>query len=225
MTYLEKKMIKFLLFIIVIFSAVVASAKTIELTASNTVVMVDAIEPSSTITWAAKARQLDARRSNKKTPLYVLLSCPGGTVVGLKELKIAFSGIPNLHTIILSASSACAMLPQYLPGTRYITEDAQLMYHLISMYIRGGFYNVEDIKTIIKAFDKDIDLYADTVKRSSISLTQFITTISKGDWVMGTKEALDLGFADEVVDLKCGNKSSKLELFKYQNCLSIGDDK
>lgn len=221
---MKRKLKIFSTFLLIFLSVCSVDAKTLTLHENNTVVMSTGIDTKTTPLWLAKIRSLDQNRTNKNIPLYVLLSCPGGDLIGLKELEAAIVPIKNIHSVIVYAASACTMLSQSIPGTRYITDNAHMMHHLTQIFIRGGFYNQQDVNDIYQVLVSDVDLYVNSIKRSNMPFTSFMSRILKGDWKIGTKEILELKFADELVDLECKTKSKKLELFKYQNCLTIGDN-
>lgn len=123
------------------------------------------------------------------------------------------------------AASAASLIFQ-AGDTRKMNAGSNLMAHGVAGFM-FGYYNAEDLKATLKEFEAHnkaiINVYAEAMGVSESEAKKFV----KGEtWLTG-KEAVDIGLADEVVeveddieDMKKGSFANKL-LFKLANTAAV----
>lgn len=123
------------------------------------------------------------------------------------------------------AASAASLIFQ-AGDTRKMNAGSNLMAHGVAGFM-FGFYTAEDLKTTLKEFEAHnkaiINVYAEAMGVSESEARKFV----KGEtWLTG-QEAVDIGLADEVVeieddieDMKKGSFTNKL-LFRLANTAAV----
>lgn len=138
---------------------------------------------------------------NKKNVIFRINS-PGGEVfagVAIYNRMKEFTG--NVTTIVdgLCASAASIIMQGAKPGNRKVCNGSLTMIHGASSFL-FGYYNAKDMKESIKqinAIDKSIaEIYA---RETGTDAETARTLMSNTTW-MSAQDAIDKGFADEIVD-------------------------
>lgn len=128
----------------------------------------------------------------------------GGSVFGGLELIKLIEDtkkLKGIHTICIVDTHAYSMgvifLESYACDERYATERSTLLFHNASADAQG---NQEELRKTAKAVEEVSLAMANLVcARLKITLPQYLSHVNKGDWLMGYKEALDIGAIDGVI--------------------------
>nr|DAT31554.1 MAG TPA: Putative ATP dependent Clp protease [Caudoviricetes sp.] len=130
------------------------------------------------------------------------INSPGGEVfagVAIYNRMKEFTG--NVTTIVdgLCASAASIIMQGAKPGNRKVCNGSLTMIHGASSFL-FGYYNAKDMKESVKqinAIDKSIaEIYA---KETGTDVETAKILMSNTTW-MSAQDAIDKGFADEIVD-------------------------
>lgn len=156
---------------------------------------------------------------NKKNVTFHINS-PGGEVfagVAIYNRMKEFTG--NVTTIVdgLCASAASIIMQGAKPGNRKVCNGSLTMIHGASSFM-FGYYNAKEMKEAIKeinAVDKAIaEIYA---KETGVDVETAKTMMSNTTW-MSAQDAIDKGFADEIVDT---GSSVTMSLNPAKNVLTV----
>lgn len=149
--------------------------------------------------------RINKERKDVKTPIYLVLDSPGGSIfAGLAFIRFA-KHIKNLHTITINAASMAHAIVQALPGKRYILEDGILMAHRAKGGFRGQFENGE-VESRLKIVKEVVRLMErKNAKRIGISLKDYKLKVINEWWSLG-KIAIEENVADELVEVTCSNE-------------------
>lgn len=192
------------------------NAKTIELNKNNTLVMNKEFDMESVSKVLSSAFELSVKNPN--TDLYLVLDSPGGSVMAGMNLLEGLKALPNkIHTITFYSASMGYQTVQNL-GQRYITSYGVLMSHRAKLGGLGGQIPGElDVRL---KFYKDLikQLDVTTSKRVGLSLEDYSKLIHDEFWAIGN-DAVEMGHADEVVNVKCSDELSKSTHFELYNTL------
>lgn len=147
--------------------------------------------------------ELDKKRDNKSSDLFLVIKTSGGDVGALARLYETLKTIKNLKIISFEASSAGFMLANMLSGERLAIETASFMIHPISIgeLKLGGPIN--RVEAFLNGLLVEQETY-DTIiaKRLGLSLTEY-QEWRKIDVYLNTEQALKLNVIDKVVSVKC----------------------
>lgn len=208
-----------LLFLFISMSFPVLS-KEIVLTKDNMLVLDSAFTGESVAKVIEDARRLDADLPSGY-PIYLFLNTPGGEIQAGLELIEFLKGVNRpVHTISLFAASMGWQLLQHL-GTRYVLSYSVLMSHKARGGFKGEFGGgLSQLDARYSMWLKRIDMMdKQTVSRTNgkKTLEQYRREYDNELWLSG-QEAVDSGYADEVVIVKCskelsGTKQSSVEFF------------
>lgn len=182
-----------------------SGVREIVLSKDNTLILDAEIDGESVSKVLVRARELDA--ANKSGyPIRLFLNTPGGSIQDGLEL---FEGLKSINrpvdTITLFAASMGFQTVQNL-GRRYILGNGVLMSHKA----RGGFQG--EFGDGFSQLDSRYALWMDrilamdsmTVKRTNgkQTLKSYRAQYENELWMTGAK-AVSLGYADEVVTVRC----------------------
>jgi ATP-dependent protease ClpP protease subunit len=182
-----------------------AAEKVITLTADNTLIFDEQVDSMSAGEITAKAAAMDAHLQSGY-PIYLVLYTPGGEIQkGLELIDYLKSINRPTHTITMFAASMGFQMSQQL-GMRYITRFGVLMSHKA----RGGFEGefgggMSQLDSRYGLWLRRIDMMdKHTVSRTKgkQTLTSYRAAYQTELWLNG-QEAVDGGYADEVVTIKC----------------------
>lgn len=213
-----------LLLILAILTSIFATnaiSKEITLTTDNTLIFDADFNGDSVAKLIQEARQLDAKLKSGY-PIYLFLNTPGGSIQAGVELIEAFKGLNRpVHTVTLYAASMGWQLLQHL-GTRYVLDYAVLMSHKargqISGEFGGGLSQMDSRYGLwLRRINK---MDEQTVKRTNgkKTLKQYRSDYDNELWINGF-EAVQHGYADEVVTVKCQFDNSPT---RTQNIIFFG---
>lgn len=220
-----------LFFTIVTFFMLLFSNQTLSheivLTKDNTLVLNQAVSSSSVSETIAKARELDSTLKSGY-PIYLFLNTPGGSIQAGLELIEYLSGLNRpVHTISLFAASMGWQILQHL-GDRYVLRYSVLMSHKASGGFQGEFGGEgSQLDSQYGMWLRRLNIMDNqTVKRTNgkKTLKKYQAEYDNELWVNG-QEAVDNGYADKVVTVKCdstlnGYKTVKKSYFGHQLSLS-----
>lgn len=162
----------------------------------------------------------DMEKIKDKKNVTFHINSPGGEVfagVSIYNRMKEFTG--NVTTIVdgLCASAASIIMQGAKAGNRKVCHGSLTMIHGASSFM-FGYYNAKDIKESIKqinAIDKSIaEIYA---KETGLDLETAKTMMSNTTW-MSAQDAVDKGFADEIMDT---NSSVTMSLNPAKNVLTV----
>lgn len=144
----------------------------------------------------------DMEELKNKSKVTFHINSPGGEVfagVAIYNRMKEFKG--NVYTIVdgLAASAASIIAQGAKKGNRKVCNGSLTMIHGASSFM-FGYYNANDMKESIKqveAIDKSIaEIYCET---TGIDKEKIKNMMSKTAW-MSAQDAIENGFADEIVD-------------------------
>lgn len=179
--------------------------KEIVLTDDNVISLRSDFNSDSVGKLIEEADKLNSRLPSGQ-PIYLFLRTPGGSIQAGLELFEYLKGLNRpVHTITLFAASMGFQTVQQL-GKRYILKYGVLMSHMASGGVSGNF---SDGKSQL---DNRYGLWLrrvaildkDTVARTNgkQTLKSYRDAYAQELWLNG-QEAVDQGYADEVVTVKC----------------------
>lgn len=186
-------------------AAEVKQTKEIVLTTDNTIALRDSFNETSVAKLMAKATELNSKLPSGY-PIYLFLYTPGGSIQDGLELFEMLKGLNRpVHTITLFSASMGFQTVQQL-GERYILKYGTLMSHKA----RGGFSGEfgDGASQLDSRYGQWLRRIAimdnDTVARTKgkQTLQSYRAAYAPELWMNG-QEAVDQGYADEVVSVKC----------------------
>jgi ATP-dependent protease ClpP protease subunit len=183
-----------------------APEQVIELTKTNMVFIGSEINQQSVAQAQSKFVKLVNLRGNADYPLYIVFDSPGGSVFAGNRFYESVKPYKNVHTIVLRGYSMAAMLPQMIPGKRYIIESGELLFHRMKGRPSGG--TTDDISADVD-YMRSLENYIVTkaVARSNMTREEYDKKVQV-DWIIMAHEAVKYGFVDEVVSIKCSKELS-----------------
>lgn len=179
--------------------------KEIVLTSDNTIVLSTAFTGSSVSELIEKARKMDANLGSNY-PMYLFLNTPGGSIQAGLELIEFMKGLNRpVHTVTLFAASMGWQLVQHL-DKRYVLKYGVLMSHKARGRFQGEFGgDGSQIDSRYGLWLRRLKMMdQQTVDRTNgkKTLKQYQSEYDNELWLNGY-EAVEHGYADEVVSLKC----------------------
>ena len=181
-------------------------SREIVLTKDNTLVLNSAFTSRSVSQLIGEAIKMDAELKSGY-PIYLFLNTPGGSIQAGLELIEFFKGINRpVHTITLFAASMGWQLVQHL-GDRYTLEYGVLMSHkayggFVGEF-GGGSSQIDSRYGLWLRRLRMMDRQTVTRTNGKKTLKQYQSEYDNELWLNG-KEAVENGYADEVVSVKCG---------------------
>lgn len=192
--------------------------ESVVLSKSNLIVLNEEISPKTMGKVLFKAKQLDAAltaslanraketASGQKTPLYIFLNSPGGSIQTGLEMMESLRGLDRpVHTVTLFAASMAWQLVQNL-DRRFILRHGVMMSHQASGGFSGTFGGGGG--HIDARFglwmDRLNEMDEQTVKRTNgkQTLASYQRAYSQELWRTGSKSVVD-GYSDAVAVVKC----------------------
>lgn len=188
-----------------LFLCISVEAKDLVLSGDNTLVLNSSFRGPSISKLMEEASEMDANLKSGY-PIYLFMYTPGGSIQAGLELIEFLGGLNRpIHTVTLFSASMGFQTVQHL-GQRYIMKYGVLMSHKA----RGSFYG--EFGGGISQLDSRYQLWVrrmmlmdlQTVKRTKKKQTykSYTTAYTPELWLNG-QEAVDKGYADEVVTIKC----------------------
>lgn len=149
---------------------------------------------------SACLKQLNEWAADSKAPIEIVLHSPGGDVdAGFRFIE-EVRHLRRTHTITTRAAGQTASMAGLMlqaGATRKIGHESILHIHAPS---KGCYGNVHDFRLALERlegyYDRMIALYA---IHSTLSADEIRDEVdSRGDWYIPAREAISLGFADEL---------------------------
>lgn len=195
-------------------------AESVILTSENLIVINRPIDGESVSQAIEDAKRLNEKLNssvsekvlNNKTPLYLFLNTPGGSVQAGLELIEALHGLDRpVHTVTLYGASMGFQIVQNL-GTRHVLRNGVLMSHRARGQFVGEFggQNPSQLESRLNFWKSRIDeMDLQTVLRSmgKQSLESYRAAYASEMWITGT-QAVEQGYADSIVKVKCDSSLS-----------------
>lgn len=199
----------------------VADENVIVLSSENTLVLNQVVDGESVGGVLDAARKLDKHsegwletvsrhmvHSSSKTPIYLFLNTPGGSIQSGLELIEGLNGLKRpVSTITSFAASMGMQIAQSVNGERLIVHHGILMSHRGAGEFEGQFGGQEPSQSynryrIWSQLLKEMD--QQTVKRShgKQTLESYQKAYNQELWVTGS-EAVEQGYADRIVSVRC----------------------
>lgn len=177
-------------------------SEVITLDVSNTILIRGRIDQQSIDLALQDLVRVNKNRTDTKTPIYIVLDSPGGSVLaGNKFINFA-NTIENVHTICLSCASMAHAIVQGVEGTRYATPDNLMMAHRARGTFRGQFEDgeVESKLKVVKSLVRFMEKR--NARRIGVSLNTYKKKALNEWWTFG-EQSVDENFADEITKIKC----------------------
>ena len=143
-----------------------------------------------------------ASRLRAKDPIYLTLNSPGGSIFDGEKIIETAKGLPNkVHTISIFSASMSFVISQYL-STRYVLDSGVMMSH--RAYAEGLSGQVPgNLVTRTLGLLSSLNMMSSVIaQRAGMSLKAYNDLVQDELWMRG-KQAVDLKFADEVVQVQC----------------------
>lgn len=177
-------------------------SKIVQLEASNTVELMGPIT-NETIGRVMQRLLQVSRVLPAKTPIYLVINSPGGSVFdGLDLIDLADALPQRIETITLFAASIAFQTVQAL-GNRMILRQGTLMSHRGKGSVSGQFSG--ELETRYRMVKRKLD-YLDTMasKRMGLSIEEYSRLVKDEYWVHGF-DAVAEHAADEEILARCGD--------------------
>lgn len=187
-----------------------AKSDVVTMEESDTVLLRDEVNDASVGAVIKQLRALDQKGSDK--PIYLFLDTPGGDIqAGLDLIQAAKSLHRPVNTITSFAASMGFQIAQNL-NDRLITENGVLMSHHARGGVQGEFggSGKSQLDSRYSFWLKRLrELDEKTVSRTKgkQTLKSYQESYENELWLNG-QEAVDGGYADRVVGLRCGKSLS-----------------
>lgn len=183
-------------------------AATITLTTKNTATLTGVVDERSVYSAMTELMTADIRRKSCASSIYLVINSPGGSIHAGNKLIQYAKTICNLHTVTIYGASMASAIAMQLPGKRYATEISQFMFHRA----RVAFPNVKEVEKIesslLQAKKLIAHLESKNACRIGLSLSKYKNLV-RDEWRIFGEEAVTLGVADKIVNLKCSAKLQK----------------
>lgn len=201
----------FLLLLVLVFSFSAFSGSKIILNKNNSVTLTGEITSETVGAVMLRLQELD---NFSKSPIYLVLNTPGGSIFdGLELISFAKSLNRPVHTINIFSASMGFQIAQHL-GNRYVTEFSELMSHKARGGFQGEFPGQLDSRYVhILNFINDMDNQAVARTKGKQTLKSYRELYENEYWAKGTKAVKD-GFADEIVSVQCDSTLKGVETRK-----------
>lgn len=156
-----------------------------------------------------------ATRGNAAYPLYIVFFSPGGSVDAGLMLYETVKAYTNIHTIVIRGYSMAAILPQLIPGKRYIIETGEIMFHRIS-FAANRQQNPDQAQSLLNSV-KALEAFIErkVLARTGLTVEEYRRK-SNEEWWVNAQEAIDRNLMDEEVTIKCSK-----ELLKQRTTITI----
>ena len=188
---------------------------TVTLTSDNLIILNSEVNGESTGEVLTKATELDKKLAGRfgkdhKTPIYLYLNTPGGSIQSGLELIEGLNGLGRpIITITAFAASMGFQIVQSMPGDRLILKSGVLMSHHARGQMQGEFGG--SVRTQMENrqqlwLDRVRELDEQTVKRTNGKQTykSYTEEYDHELWDNGSKSVTE-GYADRVITVKCDN--------------------
>ena len=192
------------------------NTKKIILTKDNTLVIGDVIDGTSVSEVISKARELDKNSnkilSNDKNRIYLFIRSPGGEIQAGFEMLEALKGLNRPVDTITSFGASMAFQTCQQLGTRYILKTGVLMSHRGRGEFSGEFggqrpSQTDSRKGLWESRTDEMDKHTVSRTNGKQTLESYQKAYASELWVTGS-QAVEQGYADEVVTVKCGESLS-----------------
>lgn len=192
------------------------SSDTLVLNQGNLLVLNEEVSGDSVGALIVKAKDLDNKLNKSfgsdKTPLYLYLNTPGGSVESGLQLIEALKGLGRpVHTITSFAASMGFQIAENLDN-RYILKSGILMSHRAAGQFQGSFGGTNPSQ-----LDQRVHLWVQVTKEMdqiTVSRTNGKQTLESYQkayanelWMTG-QESIEGGYADAIVKVKCDKSLS-----------------
>lgn len=185
--------------------------KSITLNVNNSCVLDSAVNENSMRNLKKCVVDKIAKRRFIKTPIYIYVNSPGGSVYDGIKLITFLKNFDNVHTITEFAASMAAAIVQGNPGKRYGVDHSVSMFHRARGGFRGQFEDGELEKrlrlwkTIVRGMEQM------QANRIGITLREYKKR-RKDEWWLFGKENINSNVLDEIVRVKCSKKLRKMRV-------------
>lgn len=188
-----------------------ALAANISLNEKNTVVFRDNVNAKSVTEAQIALQNLVKLRGSKDYIIYLVLDCPGGSIVAGDAFVQYAKMIPNLETVTIFAASMCSAIAQQLPGKRHITENGISMFHRAHAQIEG-YLNEGELEEALRFTKKMVfeGLESKNAKRMQMTDEAYKARVATEWWMYGS-EAVEFKAADVVSDVSCSQTLTEQE--------------
>ena len=194
-------MLKFILPLLLCFTAAQAAEK-IVLTTANTVTLRGEVTEESVVQTQTAVADLVRTRGVAQYPIYLVLDTPGGSVDAGENLIQFLKVTPNISTISIFAASMGAAIVEGNPGERLVTENGMIMFHRAAGAWQGQFNEGEVESRLAMAKAMITALETRNAARLQMTLPDYKAAVKDELWIYGadniTKHA-----ADRQVDIVC----------------------
>ena len=182
-----------------------AQAKELTLSADNTLSLSNIVDSASVTELEQKATQMNANLKSGY-PIHLFMYTPGGSIQAGLELIEFLNGLNRpVDTVTLFAASMGFQIVQHM-NTRYIMKYGVLMSHKARGAFSGEFGGgISQLDSRYQLWLRRIELMdKKTVERTKGKQTMksYTDAYTPELWLNGD-EAVEKGYADEVVTVKC----------------------
>jgi ATP-dependent Clp endopeptidase proteolytic subunit ClpP len=142
---------------------------------------------------AAFRREIDA-----SADVTVHINSPGGNVFdGLAILNVLRAHKGSVTTIVDGLAASAASFIAQAGAKRVMARNSQMMIHKGSSGIQGTADDIGDEHAWWEAsVEQMVELFLSRTNR--INKREFMRKINRRDWWLSAKEAVEIGFADEI---------------------------
>lgn len=141
-------------------------------------------------------------RIRPKDEIYLVLNSPGGSIYDGEKIIETAQGLPNnVHTISIFSASMSFVISQYL-SNRYILDSGVMMSHRAYAEGLSGQVPGNLVTRTLGLLSSLSQSNSKIAKRASLTLERYNDLIKDELWMRGN-QAVELKFADEVVQVRC----------------------
>ena len=167
---------------------------------------------SNTVVYVGDVAEYPAHKTafaleyGKQGSKYLVISSPGGSFDAGLHL---YHAVKRTKTTVI-CYRMCASMGAYIlqaGARRIMARDAILMFHWPYLNVAGlpDRIPVPILHEVAVNFFREVDkLHADFTPKLHMKRAYFEGVLNKGDFWMTSAEALQMGFIDEVIDVKVG---------------------
>lgn len=202
-------------------------AKEITLTKSNCVSLNGPVTASSVSDVMRELQKLSAE-GQPSDPIYLVLNTPGGSVMDGLDLIQYMNTLRRPVTVVANFAASMGFHILQHSNTRLITPFATIMSHRANGSFRGDIpqqvnSRISHITQLVNKMDEHV-VSRTSGKQNKESYTELIRDEY---WAVGDN-AINDGFADEVVTLKCDNSldgwtDKEVSMFIFSVTVKVAD--
>ena len=195
----------FIIAAIMVCSSQIANAKEILLTSKNHCALQSLVNFKSMQKLKFCLADKAIIRHGRDYPIYLVVDSGGGEIYwGLRFIEFAKT-INNIETVSIYAASMASAIVQAIPGKRYGTENALVMFHRARATFKGYFEDGE-VETQLALWKKIVrKMESVNASRIGITLMDYKYRVVN-EWYLYAEDNIGQNTLDEIIVAKCSKR-------------------